>query len=116
VRDTLAAGRHLHGFGHALYPDGDPRARGLLDLAAEAWAGRPELARIAAMQEEALRRARLRPNLDFGLAVIARCAGLPPGTASAIFALGRCAGWTAHVLEQRRSPGLIRPRAKYVGS
>jgi len=46
---------------------------------------------------------------------VAEALGLPAGSASALFALGRAAGWIAHVLEQRRSAGLVRPRARYVG-
>jgi citrate synthase len=115
VRETLARGKHLLGFGMALYPDGDPRARELLAEARGLWRKHPELERAMAIEEEALRLARLKPNLDFALAALGRLWKLPPGTLAAVFALGRCAGWAAHVLEQRNSPALIRPRAKYVG-
>jgi citrate synthase len=115
VRESLARGKHLLGFGMALYPDGDPRARELLAEARLLWPKHPELERAAAIEEEALRLARLKPNLDFALAALGRLWNQPPGTLAAVFALGRCAGWAAHVLEQRNSPALIRPRAKYVG-
>jgi citrate synthase len=55
------------------------------------------------------------PALDAGLVAVAATAGLAPGAAGALFALGRLAGWIAHVLEQRREPVLLRPRAHYVG-
>ncbi|MEI9982351.1 MAG: citrate/2-methylcitrate synthase [Aliidongia sp.] len=55
------------------------------------------------------------PNLDFGLAALTRMLGLPRGAAFTLFAVGRCVGWIAHALEQRTQPGLIRPRARYVG-
>jgi citrate synthase len=56
-----------------------------------------------------------RPTVDTALVALALALGARPGTASALFALGRCAGWVAHVLEQRESAGLLRPRARYVG-
>ncbi|HEX8950450.1 MAG TPA: citrate/2-methylcitrate synthase, partial [Polyangia bacterium] len=37
------------------------------------------------------------------------------GSAGTLFALGRTAGWIAHILEQRAEPSLLRPRARYVG-
>ena len=39
--------------------------------------------------------------------------GLPDRSASGIYALGRTAGWVAHILEQRLAGFVIRPRAKY---
>jgi citrate synthase len=55
------------------------------------------------------------PNVDLGLVATALSLGLPPGSASAIFAVGRAAGWIAHVLEQRGAAFVLRPRARYVG-
>ena len=55
------------------------------------------------------------PSTDIGLVAVAEALGLPLGSAGALFAIGRSAGWMAHVLEQRRSVGLFRPRARYVG-
>jgi citrate synthase len=117
--DVLAArlrrGDSLPGFDHPLYPEGDPRARLLLDLVEDccpesaAW----ELAvAVAGAAEELLG---LRPTLDFGLVTAARALDLPPGSPLAIFALGRTAGWIGHALEQYVADTLIRPRARYVG-
>lgn len=92
------------GFGHPLYPDGDPRALALLRLfpKAERW---HRLA--AAVQAQTGHH----PTIDFGLALVERQLHLPDGAGMAIFAVGRMAGWTAHIFEQRRSGQLIRPRA-----
>jgi len=119
IGDRLAArlrrGEEIPGFGHPLYLEGDPRARPLLDAAA---AHRPasravELAaEVAAAAFELLHE---RPNLDFGLVTLAQALGLPAGAPMALFAVGRTAGWIAHVLEQIADGRLIRPRARYVG-
>ncbi len=105
-------GEAIPGFGHTLYPAGDPRAAYLLNEARELRSGSPEVeilfALVAAM--EAARRPL--PGLDTGLVALSYGLGLPPGSASAIFAIGRVAGWVAHILEQREANFMIRPRAK----
>lgn len=111
VEQRLARGDSLPGFGHRLYPDGDPRARLLLDRVRGARGARRAFAVAAAVE----RATGERPSLDFGLVAVARALGAPPGFAMAMFALGRSAGWIAHVLEQRRDGALLRPRARYVG-
>jgi citrate synthase len=55
------------------------------------------------------------PSVDYGLVAVALALGLPPGSATALFVLGRAAGWVAHVLEQREAGFMLRPRARYVG-
>lgn len=99
------------GFGHRLYPDGDPRARSLI---ARAHAARPDRvsARLAAAAESGFG---LRPNLDYGLVALARAIGAPPDAELALFAIGRSAGWIAHAFEAWDDGRLIRPRARYVG-
>jgi citrate synthase len=105
-------GELLPGFGHPLYPHGDPRAPPLL---ADARALAPGATRtISAVVDEVRRTLKLEPTLDVGLVAIAHSIGAP-GVGSAIFALGRCAGWVAHVLEQREAGFLLRPRARYTG-
>ena len=99
---------NLTGFGHPLYPDGDPRATALLELLP----ANRTLARIVATARQLSGQA---PTIDFALVAARRCLGLPRGTAFGLFALARTVGWIAHFLEQRRTPGLIRPRANYVG-
>jgi citrate synthase len=120
--DLLAAfsGRNLlpPGFGHAIYPGGDPRAA-LLKKVAAAIArrrGRRLFDSALKVEEAVLKRDRLRPNLDFYLTVCARMIGFPRGLPAAIFATGRAAGWIAHGIEQYADNRLIRPRMRYRGS
>jgi len=108
LRRRLAAGEDLPGFGHPLYPNGDPRAAALLAEVADPLA--------AALRDEAERLTGLGPSLDFGLVAIRRALRLPRGAAFALFAVGRAVGWIAHALEQRKQGILIRPRAVYVGN
>ncbi len=96
------------GFGHPLYPQGDPRARSLL-------AQLPPDAAREALLAHVLRDTGLHPSLDYALVAIQRALALPSGAAFTLFALGRTAGWVAHALEQRDSGHLIRPRATYTG-
>ncbi len=116
VTERLARGDGVPGFGHPLYPRGDQRAVAVFahpvmqdiddDVAAaviEAWRG--------VVGDNAL----TRPSVDFALVAACRALGLPTGAATAVFAIARCAGWAAHVFEQRDSPVLLRPRAQYTG-
>jgi len=116
--DQFAA-RHLlpPGFGHAIYPDGDPRAQLLKKIASEIARRQNKRLLEAALtiEETVWKRARLRPNLDFYLTTCVRMLGLPRGLPAAVFALGRTAGWIAHSLEQYSDNRLIRPRIRYRG-
>lgn len=115
VAARWARGDDLPGFGHALYPDGDPRATTLLDMLREARGRSPAmrgLEQVIAAAEEASGQ---RPNIDLLLAALCHAHGLPAAPALVMFAAGRLAGWLAHALEQQASGMLIRPRARYVG-
>ena len=121
--DSLLAGfseRHLlpPGFGHAIYPNGDPRAALLKEVALTIARrrGRRLLDAALKVEETVSRRQRLRPNLDFYLTVCVRMLGFPRGLPAGVFALGRTAGWIAHSLEQYADNRLIRPRMRYRGS
>jgi citrate synthase len=115
LRARRRRGEEVHGFGHFLYPDGDPRCPPLMATAARLAAHRPRV-RAALALAEAARRARLPPpSTDFGLVATASALGLPRGSAALLFAIGRSAGWIAHALEQQQSGVLLRPRARYVG-
>ncbi|MBX7235558.1 MAG: citrate synthase family protein [Caldilineales bacterium] len=111
----LRAGDALPGFGHPLYPDGDPRARLLLDLAAAGCPDAPAVALAHSLCETVFETVGLRPTIDLALETTARSLGLPAPAALAIFALGRTIGWIGHAGEQYASGQLIRPRARYVG-
>ncbi|MCE7987806.1 MAG: helix-turn-helix domain-containing protein [Caldilinea sp. CFX5] len=115
VRDCLRRGEPLPGFGHQLYPAGDPRSRLLLELAHDARPTAPILAVADAVVETAGQAIQLAPNLDFGLAVLTRALALPVYAPFTLFALGRTAGWIGHIIEQYGLNQLIRPRSHYVG-
>ena len=108
-------GEELPGFGHTLYPEGDPRTPPLLQLA-RAIAPRGLGVRTLLAVVEAMANTRgTRPSVETGVVAVALALGLPAGAAAGLFSLGRCAGWVAHVIEQRESGQLLRPRARYVG-
>ncbi len=115
LRARLKRGEILPGFGHPLYPGGDPRAQALLPRVAAAFPRSPTRTLAQAVVEEAQAQAGESPNIDFALAVLARTLGLAEGLSLALFALGRTIGWVAHASEQYQSGQLIRPRAKYTG-
>jgi citrate synthase len=105
----------MPGFGHPLYPDGDPRARLLLEEITRAWPDSRATAYIRASQAAGRALLGEYPTIDFGLVILERALGLTEGSALVIFALGRTVGWIAHALEQYADDRLIRPRAVYTG-
>ena len=115
VRAPSARGQRLPGFGHPLYPQGDPRATNLLALIGKGTRA-PALRTLMAVSGEARSLRGDHPNIDFALVAVTLHLGLPPGSAQALFAVGRSAGWIAHALEQRTSDTVLRPRALYIGS
>ncbi|MFO0674161.1 MAG: citrate synthase family protein [Polyangiaceae bacterium] len=108
-------GEGIPGFGHPLYPAGDPRATPLLERAV-AIAPRSREVRIAVALGRRMEKTRgERPTVDLGLVALTAALGAPRGAAASLFVLGRTAGWVAHVIEQREARFLLRPRARYVG-
>jgi citrate synthase len=107
IADRLRRGERVPGFGHPLYPKGDPRAALLMGVAADPLAGALARAGRELLHEH--------PNLDFGLVALARTYRLPGDAPLLLFALGRTVGWIAHAMEQYGSDELIRPRASYTG-
>ena len=109
VRRRMDRDGELPGFGHALYPDGDPRAADLLAAA--------DLPRDLALLVEAGERATgLKPSFDLALALIVRRFNLPRDGAFDLFAIGRTAGLLAHALDQLLEGSPIRARLRYVGA
>ncbi len=115
VAAWLRRGERLPGFGHRLYPAGDPRGVELLALAERAAPASPALRRVLALRTAAHELTGELPNVDFGLATLAAALRLPAGAPQALFALGRTIGWVAHAIEEYGRGALIRPRARYVG-
>jgi citrate synthase len=111
VAEHTLRGEAIPGFGHPLYPDGDPRTAPLLAVAQTLAGSSRALAVVRALVSAMQRQRRERPNVDLGLAALGLAIGVPDVAPSAIFAVGRCGGWIAHVLEQRRAGFLLRPRA-----
>jgi citrate synthase len=115
ISGRLRRGERIPGFGHSLYPEGDPRGGALLRLTAEAYPQGSAIELSEAVAGETLRLLGGRPTVDFALATVARELGLPAGGAVALFGLGRTVGWIGHAIEQYEGDSLIRPRARYVG-
>jgi citrate synthase len=120
VKDTLAAGKRIMGFGHRIYRAEDPRSRLLKRTAKELGSAQVELAEaleqvaLAALQERHPERV-LATNVEYYSAIVLDVAEIPPRLAPAMFACSRVAGWSAHILEQKRTGRLFRPSARYVG-
>lgn len=115
VAERLRRGERIPGFGHTLYPNGDPRAKALLWLLRDTYPDAPEVAFALAVGERTTALIEHQPNIDFALVALAHAAHLPDGAPLALFALGRTVGWIAHAIEQYGSDTLIRPRARYMG-
>ena len=120
VKDALDRGERLMGFGHRIYRAEDPRARVLRRTAEQIGAPRVEVAE--ALEKAALAELKARhpdrvlaTNVEFWSAVVLDYADVPPELFTPMFASARVAGWSAHILEQKREARLIRPTAKYIG-
>jgi citrate synthase len=120
VKAALDRGERLMGFGHRVYRAEDPRARVLRRTARELGSERFEVAE--ALEQAALAELRARKpdrvlatNVEFWSAVLLDLADVPPNLFTSMFTCARVAGWSAHILEQKREGRLIRPTAKYVG-
>src|SRR5215204_4730951 len=120
VRDILEQHGRIMGFGHRVYRAEDPRSRILKRTAQELGSPRFEIAEeleqvaLKALQEKSPDRV-LATNVEYYSAIVLDVAEIPPPLAPAMFACSRVAGWSAHILEQKRTGRLFRPSAKYVG-
>ncbi len=121
VSEALDRGDRLMGFGHRIYRAEDPRARVLRETSREL--GSPRFQAAEALEKAALAELQARrpdrvlaTNVEFWSAVILDLAEVPPDLFTPMFTCARVAGWSAHILEQKREGKLIRPTAKYVGA
>jgi len=125
MKDAIAKGKRIMGFGHRIYKVRDPRAE-VLYAAAEELAGetdeREALALAKAVEEagvkvlaEAKPGRNLNTNVEFYTALLLRELGLSSDLFSPTFAVGRTAGWLAHIMEQQAGGRIIRPQSEYVG-
>jgi citrate synthase len=120
VRSLLDNGERLMGFGHRVYRAEDPRARVLRRTARELGAPRYEVAEAlekAALAELRARRPDrvLETNVEFWAAIVLDFAEVPANMFTSMFTCARTGGWSAHILEQKRTGRLIRPSAVYTG-
>ena len=126
IAQELAEGRRIMGMGHRIYRVRDPRAavleRAIARLEQDGVStGRLALARAVEQAAAGALAAKypnrsLAANVEFYTAVLLDTLGLDRAAFTPTFAVGRVAGWCAHVREQRRSGRLIRPASRYVGA
>jgi citrate synthase len=120
IKDALDRRERIMGFGHRVYRAEDPRARVLRRTAEELGSPRFEVAEaleqaaLAELQRRSPDRV-LATNVEFWSAVVLDVAKIPPDLTPAMFGCSRTAGWSAHILEQKRLGKLVRPSAEYVG-
>jgi citrate synthase len=120
VEDALASGKRIMGFGHRVYRAEDPRSRILKKTARELGSPQIEVAEqleqvaLAALQKRQPDRV-LATNVEYYSALVLDVAEIPPPLAPAMFACSRVAGWSAHILEQKKRGRLFRPAARYTG-
>jgi citrate synthase len=120
--DALSRDERLMGFGHRIYRVRDPRADVLKGAVAKLRDNGGRIHFAEAVEKEALALLagkkplrRLQTNVEFYTALVLEALGFPRDSFTNVFAAGRMAGWTAHVLEQERIGRLIRPQSRYIG-
>jgi citrate synthase len=120
VREALESGKRIMGFGHRIYRAEDPRSRILKQTAKEL--GSPQVAVAEELEQVALKGLQekhpervLATNVEYYSAIVLDVAEIPPPLAPAMFGCSRVAGWSAHILEQKRTGRLFRPSARYIG-
>ncbi|MEO5653225.1 MAG: citrate synthase 2 [Marmoricola sp.] len=120
VKKLLDDGERLMGFGHRVYRAEDPRARVLRRTAKELSAPRYQVAEelekaaLAELKERRPDRV-LETNVEFWAAIVLDFAEVPAPMFTSMFTCARTGGWSAHILEQKRTGRLIRPSAIYTG-
>jgi len=111
----LRRGEEIPGFGHPLFPKGDPRGLLLLELTGASLPRTSAVRMATAVVRAAHDLLGEQPDVEFGLVTLAGALGLPAGGANALFALGRTIGWIGHAMEEYMADRIIRPRARYIG-
>jgi citrate synthase len=118
IKGKLARKEKIPGFGHRVYHTMDPRAVHLRQMSRDLGkrVGQPQWYEMSERIEAVVKaEKKLNPNVDFYSASTYHALGVPISLFTPIFAVSRCSGWTAHVLEQLSNNRLIRPRAEYTG-
>lgn len=114
VREADQRRLRLPGFGLPVYPEGDPRARYLIQLAQSIAPVSRQVELAARFVDQVRESVGIHANIEVGLAILALALGLPRHASGALWVVGRTAGWIAHVLEQRRAGHMLRARGHYV--
>jgi citrate synthase len=120
VREAIANGDRIMGFGHAVYRTADPRSVMLRGIAQEVGGSLVDFAvQVEATVERLLEELKpgreLHTNVEFYAGVVMELCGLPRSLFTPTFAASRTIGWGAHILEQSADRAIIRPSARYVG-
>ncbi|TPL47538.1 citrate synthase/methylcitrate synthase [Mesorhizobium sp. B2-4-6] len=125
LRNEIAHGRRIMGFGHRIYRVRDPRADALKAVVRQLGSRNETGSRLAFAETveqaalEVLRIAKpqrsIQTNVEFYTALLLEAVGFPKEAFSNVFAAGRVAGWIAHAREQQATGRLIRPQSRYVG-
>ncbi|WP_158864766.1 citrate/2-methylcitrate synthase [Leifsonia sp. AG29] len=113
---VLTASGPVPGFGHPLYPGGDPRARTLLEFLAEVPGSGRVLSAVDSVADLVGERTGAHPTIDLALGALSLAAGMPDDAGEVIFATGRTVGWIVHALDEyREQPLRLRPVGRYTG-
>ncbi len=120
---AMANDIRIMGIGHRVYKVEDPRARILRERARALAEGSAngKWFEIAWQLEQKARshpyfiERNLYANVDYYSAIVLYLTGIPVDQFTALFAISRVAGWTAHIMEQWADNRLIRPRGEYIG-
>ncbi len=118
IRNKLQSKEKIMGFGHAVYKDGDPRAKHLREMSRQLGklTNQEQWYKMSVLIEEIVTGAKgLKPNVDFYSASVYHYLNVARDLFTPIFAISRTSGWVAHILEQYSNNKLIRPRAEYTG-
>ena len=118
IEKQLAEKKKIMGIGHRVYKTLDPRAPHLRAMAVKLSEklGEPKWIRMSERIAELMKeKKKLNANVDFYSATVYYSLGIPTDLFTPVFAIARCSGWCAHVLEQLEDNRLYRPLSEYVG-